>query len=446
MATPQTFAISVPHASSQFALGRCACPDGASLTTVGSVLADAAGTLTVQSDGAFVAQTNAAMSWLSQSGTQVHTAAGLQIYAGGGVAPGACGAGSPASSPGKSKPGATTEKAVTVALAAASLLKGVLELKEAVGEAKEAAEAAAEAGKTLSAGEKALIAGGIVGTAVDAGKEGTEGTQEAAELLKKKKKEGEGEGEGEGEKKEGPEGKKKEEGPEGKKKEEGEEKESKLVPGLETAAGAIGTLTALASGDYAGALGKAAGLASGIAGLAGGADLEERAVNEIKMVAGTSITGSAAVGFEYKTLNKFSVTAGALTSFTTTAWSAFTLLKFEVKAIAAVKAKTRKVEVEASINAKMKAKAFLTFQSPTILYESKLKVTKTLTVLGDTKVHSLEVKKHSKLEGKLEVKGNVLIVKTLLVKKELKANDKLTVADATTAKDMATVSGDTKVA
>ncbi len=323
MSTPQTFAITVPHASSQLALGRCACPDGASLTTVGSVLVDAAGTLTAQCDGAFVAQTNAAMSWLSQAGTQVHTAAGIQIYAGGGTAPGACGAGSPADSPGASTPGATTQLAVEAALLGASLSRLALQ------------------------------------------------------------------------------------GP---------------------------------------SVGMAASAASGLAGLVGGTDIEQRAVNEIKMVAGLMITKSAGVGFDYRTLNKFGVTAGAMTSFTTTVWGAFCLLKFEVKAGYAVKAKTRVVKVEGKTTATLDAKAALKIISPKIDYVSKLEVTKTLTVDKKTTVNSLEVKKNSTLDGTLTVNKNMVLEMNLTVVKNLDAKAKAEVGKKTTAKGAASVSKKTQVA
>lgn len=322
MSTPQTFAVTVPHSSSQLALGRCACPDGASLTTVGSVLVDAAGALTAQCDGGFLAQTNAAMSWLSGAGTQVHTAAGMQIYAGGGTAPGACGAGSPADSPGASKPGATTELVVNAAIAAASL------------------------GRVAAQGPS---------------------------------------------------------------------------------------------------VGAAASAAAGLVGLVGGTDIEQRAVNEIKMVAGTMITSSAGVGYEYKTLNKFGVTAGALTSFTTTVWGAFCLLKFEVKAGYAVKVKTRAVKVAAKVSATMDAKATLTVVSPKIDYVSKLKVSKTLTVVKKTKVNSLEVKKKTDLDGTLTVDKNMVIEMNLTVKKNLDAKKDAKVTKTATAKGAASVSGKTTV-
>lgn len=386
MTTPQTFAISVPHASSQLALGRCACPDGASLTTVGSVLADAVGTLTAQSVGPFVAQTNAAMSWLSQASTQVHTAAGFSLYAGGGTAPGACGSGMPAASPGASKPAETTEKVVNATLAAASFGRNVID----------------------AAG--ADSAAGVAAQGFDAAKNAGEFSKEVGGPL------------GDG------------------------------APAAEAASGVVGVVGGLASGDYAGALAGAATAAAGAAGIAGaagaGSDLEQRAVNEIKMVAGTMITGSAGVGFEYKTLNKFGVTAGALTSFTTTTWGAFCLLKFEVKAGYAVKAKTALVKVHASASTTLDAKAKLAIISPTIDYVSKLKVTKTLTVKGKTTVQSLEVKngKESNLDGTLTVEKNMVLESNLKVHKDLDAKVKVEVTNKTTGKGAATVSGNAAMA
>ncbi len=386
MTTPQTFAITVPHSSSQLALGRCACPDGASLTTVGSVLVDAAGTLTAQSGGPFIAQTNAAMSWLSQSSTQVHTPAGVTVYAGGGTAPGACGSGAPADSPGATKPAETTEKVVNVTLSAASLGRNVVD----------------------AAG--ADNAAGVVVQALDAEKNVRELSKELG-------------------------------APGG-----------DAAPYFEAASGAVGVMAGILSGDFAGALGSAATVASGAAGAAGaagaGADLEERAVNEIKMVAGTMITGSAGVGYDYKTLNKFGVTAGALTSFTTTTWGAFCLLKFEVKAGVAVKAKTARVSVHAKVSATMDAKAALTVISPKIDYVSKLKVTETLTVKQKTTVNSLEVKngKTSNLDGTLTVNGNMVIEANLSLKKKMKAKAKVEFAKKIKASGAATVGGKTEVA
>lgn len=383
MSTPQTFAVTVPHSTSQLALGRCACPDGASLTTVGSVLVDAAGTLTVQSDGTFTAQTNATMSWLSQAKTEAHTSAGFQIYAGGGTAPGACGAGMPAASPGATKPAETTEKAVNVGLAAASLGRNVVD---------------------------ALGADNAAGVAVQA-LDGLKNLGEAGKDL-------------------------------------GSDKAGVTAPYTEAASGVVGVGAAIASGDLAGGIGALATIASGVAGAAAGpTDIEERAVNEIKMVAGTMITASAGIGFDYKTLNKFSVTAGALTSFTTTVWGAFCLLKFEVKAIGAVKMKTAKVEVKAKKAATLDAKAKLTFNSPFIDYESKLEVTKTLNVTQKTTVHSLEVKnaKKSTIDGNLTVTKNMKIHQDMLVEKNLDAKKDVKVSKKTKAKGAASVSGNTKV-
>ncbi len=390
MTTPQTFAITVPHASSQLSLGRCACPDGASLTTVGSVLVDAVGTLTAQSDGAWLAQTNAAMSWLSQSKTEAHTSAGFQIYAGGGTAPGACGSGVPAASPGASKPGATTERIVNVTLSAASLARNVVNIAD----------------------------GSATGLAAVA--EGLDGAKNVAEGLDQAGVPGVG----------------------------------AAAPYLEAGSGVLGGIAGVASAGspleaLAAGLGAGATVASGAAGAAGSStDIEERAVNEIKMVAGTLISGTAGVGFEWKTLNKFGVVAAALTSFTTTAWGAFCLLKFEVKAGYAVKAHTKLVSVHAKSEAKMVGRATLTFDSPLINYVSKLKVTQTLHVVKKTTVNSLEVKnsKKSDLDGTLTVEKNMVIHTNLTVKKNVDAKKNAKVTKKTKAKGAASVSGKTKAA
>jgi hypothetical protein len=388
MTTPQSFAITVPHASSQLALGRCACPNGASLATVGSILVDAVGTLTAQSDGAFTAQTNTAMSWLSQAGTQAHSTAKIQVFAGGGVAPGACGSGAPASSPGSSTPAETSEHIVNATLSAASLARNVVDFKGADGAAAKTAQV-------------------------------MDGLKNAAEGLN----------------------------------EVGVPGAGAVAPYFEMASGVAGLASMNPTNgklDVASTvLGAAATIASGAAGAAGaGADLEERAVSEIKMVAGTMITGSAGVGFDYKTLNKFSVTAGALTSFTTVAWGAFCLLKYEVKAGWAVKAKTALIKVDASKSATMDAKAKLTFMSPIIDYKSKMLITKTLKVNGNTQVKKLQVKqgKKSVLRGELEVKKNANFNDELEVKKDSTGKKDTKVKKKKNVRGSAKQKGVTKIA
>jgi len=385
MTVPQTLAITVPHASSQLALGRSACPDGASLTTVGSVLVDAVGTLTAQSAGHFTAQTNAAMSWLSALKTEAHTQVGFQIFAGGGTAPGACGSGAPADSPGASTPGKATEAAVSGALAAASLGRNVLEAASATTPLAFAAEVF---GAAKNASDIAVAAGHDSQTASG-------------------------------------------------------------VYDMESGAAALGGITTASSPveALAAGLGAAATIASGAADAGGGkTNIEERAVNEIKMAAGSKITALAGVAFDYKTLNKFSVTAGALTSFTTVSWSAFCLLKFEVKAIKEVKAKAKLVNVTAGTSATMDAKATLTFDSPLIDYKSRLTVTKTLDVTQQTTLkNATKVSKNTEIIGNFMVEKDVTIHSTVVMKADFNAKKKATTKKKKTVKGSATQRGSSRL-
>jgi len=358
--TPQMFLAATPHSSSQLAMGRCACPDGASLTTVGSALVDAAGTLIVQSKGTFTAQTSAAMSWLSAAKTQCHSQAKVEVYAGGGIAPGPCGAGMPATTPPPTSPAHTTEKMVNAALMAASLGRGATDLASADG-AAEATAAGADMAKEVA--------------------------EVASEWV-----------------------------PEGAKKplEHG-------AGGLEMAAGAA----QIASGDVVGGL---ATLASGgAAASGGGSNLEERAATEIKMVAGKKISGNAGVGFDFKTTNKFGVTAALVTDFTTIKWVAFCLLKFEVKSFVKVKVATTLFKVHAHTSATMDGKGALTFKAPYIRYKADMEMTKTLLVIKKTTLrNTLEVTDNTTLQAKLDIKKNLVVKQTVEVKANARINGKLT--------------------
>ena len=360
--TPQMYLAATPHSSSQLALGRCACPDGASLTTVGSVLFDAVGTLLVQSKGTFTAQTSAAMSWLSAAKTQCHSQAKVEVYAGGGIAPGPCGAGMPAETPPPTTPAHESEKMVNAALLAASLGRGLTELHEA----EHAAETVAAA--TTMAKETAETASEWVPEGPKAGLEYVAG-------------------------------------------------------GLETASG----IAQIASGDVVGGVATIASGAAGLAGAAGaGSNIEERAATEIKMVAGKKISSVAGVGFDFKTITKFGVTA-PIADFTTIKWTAFCLLKFEVKSIVMVKVATTLFKVHAHSEAKMDGKGLLTFKSPYIRYNAKMEMTKTLLVMKKTTLrNTLEVTKDTSLQAKLDIKKNLVVKQTVEVKANAQINGKLT--------------------
>ncbi|MBL8604162.1 MAG: hypothetical protein JNK72_19705 [Myxococcales bacterium] len=372
----QTFAVTVPHATSQLALGRCACPDGASLTTVGSILVDAAATLTAQSKGDFTAQTNATMSWLSAAGTKAHAQAKVEIYSGGGVAPGPCGSGAPAPSPGTTSPAASTEKMVNVTLSGASLLRNAYEIKNAdsalatASQVLDGVKNAAELGNEFVENEtaKSVIAG-IAGVA-EAGS-GVTGA----------------------------------------------------IGGVKSASGGIDKIAALAGGGATVASG-GAGVAAAAAG--GSVDIEERSAAEIKMVAGKKISATAGVGFDYKTLNKFGVTAALVTDFTTITWAAFCLLKFEVKSFSKVKIGTTMWEVKASTKADLTAGATITLKAPTLKYVGRVKMTKWLLVRDNTDIkNGLSVSKDTELKANLTVHGDFITKQKIEVKGDLNGRSKL---------------------
>ncbi len=121
--TPQAYNVTVPFSGTTMCFGSAAGGAGASLTTLGQVLIDAVGTMGLQSKGNFSAQTNAAMALLSQASTQQHSQGKVEIFAGGGMAPGACGSGGPASPGPNTPPAKTAEKVTEVACAATSAMK-----------------------------------------------------------------------------------------------------------------------------------------------------------------------------------------------------------------------------------------------------------------------------------------------------------------------------------
>ena len=362
-ATAQTWAVTVPHSSGQMAFGRCAAGNGASLTTVGSALVDAVGTLTLQSKGDLTGQTNAVLKWLSQSGTQAHSQAKVEVFAGGGMAPGPCGSGVPSPSTESTTPADTTEKAVNLGLSAASLSRNAMELgawgATGAGAVVQGADAVKNVLEATSTATGSATAGGLAGV-------------------------------------------------------------TEMVSGAASIAG--GGAAGVAWG-----VGTAASGASGAAGAAGGgSDIEHRATANIKMAAGAKISAVALAGFDYKTLNKFGVTAGLVVDFTTIMWSAYCLLKWEVKSMGTVKTAETLMEIKAKKEGKMSSNASLTFKAPMIKYVGKLEVTKTTEVQKDVELKdTLLVDKAAHVKDKLHVQKNLTIKQTLTVK-----------SDANVAKDI----------
>jgi len=104
-----------------------------SLATAGDVLVDSVGVMDIQSLGAFVGQTSAALSMLSASLQKIHTQAGVELFAGGGKSPSSCGPGGPVTAPDAGPPGAAMEKVTGLACAALSVTSASYGLKDAFG-------------------------------------------------------------------------------------------------------------------------------------------------------------------------------------------------------------------------------------------------------------------------------------------------------------------------
>jgi cytoskeletal protein CcmA (bactofilin family) len=118
--TAQLLSVQVPFTETGLQMGSSVGGPGVSLATAGDVLIDSVGVMDIQSMGAFVGQTSAAMSMLSASVQKIHSQGKVEIFAGGGKAPSACGPSGPVTPPDAGPPGATMEKVTGVACAALS--------------------------------------------------------------------------------------------------------------------------------------------------------------------------------------------------------------------------------------------------------------------------------------------------------------------------------------
>jgi uncharacterized membrane protein YjjB (DUF3815 family) len=115
--TAQLLSVHVPHTNTNLQLGSSVGGPGVSLATAGDVLVDSVGVMDIQSKGAFVGQTSAAMSMLSASVQKIHSQGKVELFAGGGKSPAACGPGGPVTAADAGPPGAITEKVTGVACA-----------------------------------------------------------------------------------------------------------------------------------------------------------------------------------------------------------------------------------------------------------------------------------------------------------------------------------------
>lgn len=119
--TAQLLSVKVPFSTTELQMGSSVGGPGVSLCTESDVLVDSVGVMDIQSKGTFMAQTNATMSMLSASVQKIHSQGKVEIWAGGGKAPAACGLSAPATPADAGPPGATVEKTTGVACAALSV-------------------------------------------------------------------------------------------------------------------------------------------------------------------------------------------------------------------------------------------------------------------------------------------------------------------------------------
>lgn len=393
--TAQRYGVFVPYQRAALSLGASASAGGAgaSLTTSGAVLVDAAGTMALQSAGNLTGQTNDAMLALSVAGTKAHTAGGVTLFAGGGSAPGACGNGG-VSAPGPSVPPAKgAEKATTVLCNVVGIVKIANDGYALDNNASATdTEGALTALKMLADLQDKAIASNIA--ALAPGTEPGDGMKTVSQVA-------------------------------------------------QTTSATVGltrdVIKAISSGDVGAGVSAGISALSSVANVFGGsswalgsgggppADIEIRAADNIKNVAGAKIYGNAPENIDWKTATKWSVNAVAGVEFGTTVWGAFAAAKFEIKCGGETNIHCRRFESKAFTSAKVAAKAGpLTIQAPKITLDGPVTNTKKTTVEGDTDI-----------KGKLDVTGDTLLKDDLIVLKRSQLKDTLTVqSDSTFKVDM----------
>ncbi|MEZ4406824.1 MAG: hypothetical protein R3A52_10150 [Polyangiales bacterium] len=358
--TAQRYSVHVPFGDVSLQLGASAAGAGASLSTIGDVFIDSVGVGDYQSKGAFLAQTNAAMTLLSGASSHVHSQGKVEVFAGGGMAPGPCGGGGPAAPADTGTPGAAAEAVTNVACNALSGVKAWKDLSSAV----TAAQAPTE---SVMAGFGA--AAGVMKGMSDLTKAALGPTALAEKNM------------------------------------------SKVGSGFEAASGVLGVVAGVAKGDVGSVVSGLSNVITGASGAAGGgADIKENATGFIKMVAGKKISGVAPFGIDSKTPAKYEVKALAVVDFATIAFSNFVLAKFEVKCIDKVATTSNTFDHAVKATVKIDCGKSFTGQAPKISQDGKVHVTKTVDVGGNTSFKAkLKVKKNTTMKDALTVKGAVTV-------------------------------------
>lgn len=384
--TAQRYSVHVPFGDVSLQLGASAAGAGASLSTIGDVLIDAVGVADLQSKGAFLAQTNAAMTLLSGASSHIHSQGKVEVFAGGGMAPGPCGGGGPAGPTDSGTPGAAAEAITNLACNGLSGVKAWKDLSSAV--------TAAQA-PTESVVEGFGAAAGVMKGLSDLTKAALGPTSLAEKNM------------------------------------------SKVGSGFEAASGALGVVAGAAKGDVGSVVSGLSNMITGSAGAAGGgADIKENATGFIKLVAGKKISGVAPFGIDSKTPAKYEVKALAVVDFTTITFSNFVLAKFEVKTIDKVGTTSSTFDHGVKATVKIDCGATFTAKAPAIKHDGKVHVTKTADVKGDSSFKAkLKVKKDATMKDTLTVddavtvNGKIEVLRDVIIKGAATAGAKVTTQD-----------------
>jgi hypothetical protein len=383
--TPQVYCAEVPFSGTALTLGAAASAGGAgaSLTTGGNVFVGATGTLALQSMGVFTGQTKATMGLYAAAGVTAHAQDKFEIYAGGGLAPGACGSGGPAGTKKTGKPGEAAEKWTGVACNVLGVVKGLNDLRNAHAGWKGAASDYATAAKGVTdvlnkgAAVGMAVAGTDKDTAKTVGKWGdtTSGVLGAIGGLTKMK-----------------------EDPVG--------ALSSVLSGLSSVSGAQGGTGFLnAEKPVKGAAGAAPPGAAG----AGPLSIEKRAAAKIHQSCNVKVTGNAPEGIDWKVGGAYIVNAVTAVDFATTNWGAFAAYQFKVRAVGLIDVKCRRFEMKALASGTVKTLVTTVTASSKSVLDGDTKVTQTFTVLKHTTLHDAL---HADDTGKATVvKGNLTVKK-----------------------------------
>lgn len=406
----QSAALNVPNGSTSLQLGACAAGTGASLTTQCDVLVDAHGVANLQSAGALTVQTNAGLDILSTSGTKVHTPAKVEIFAGGGKAPGACGTGAPAAPTDGGAPGQRGEGITDLTTGLFSIATGLQDGREAL-----AGEDTFLNGMGFLSAGLGIYSAGVGGGGSAATALGVDPDNQSVKDVGTISKVGGYSG--------------------------------ASLGGLKSIAEVVAAVKSrdVAAGLDAGLSLLGSGLGVYSAEGAGGVDIEERASGNIKMVAGNSISGSAPLGISFKTATAFSVAATVQAKFETLVFAVTAGVKAGITGWGIVSLKSlAKISSEAPLftinaakfehtGASFKVQApYVEFDSWNTIMTGNAIIQSNIRVEGTAAFHKaatfseqVKMAKNVRIQGDQSVRGNVNVGGGIKTKTDLIANGKV---------------------